>query len=191
LKASDPYQHHSDEELLAAFRASHDNRWLGALLQRYTLLLLGVAMKYLKDKDEARDAVQQIFLKAITHLPQGEILNFKGWLYILMRNHCLQILRDKTYKAPEEVLHQLQSSPLMPDREEIMLQDYTLAQLQEAMLELNDAQRACVDRFYLQRQSYQQIMEATGYSFKEVKSHIQNGKRNLKNLLIKKLSGRI
>ncbi len=64
---------------------------------------LGVALKYLKDRTQAEDAVQQVFLKALTHLPQEEILNFKGWLYVLMRNHCLQQLRDKTLSCPEAV----------------------------------------------------------------------------------------
>ena len=69
--------------------------WLGYLLQRYTALLLGVALKYLKNKTYAEDAVQQVFEKVLTHMPKEDILNFKGWLYILMRNHCLQQLRDK------------------------------------------------------------------------------------------------
>jgi RNA polymerase sigma-70 factor (ECF subfamily) len=45
-----------------------------------------------------------------------------------------------------------------------------------------------VERFYLHQQSYQQIAEGTGYSLSQVKSHIQNGKRNLKLLLLKQLN---
>ena len=94
----------SDEELLEAWRAYGDNRYMGFLLQRYTALLLGVALKYLKDRSLAEDAVQQVFEKALKHLPKDEILNFKGWLYVLTRNHCLQQLRDKPPMADEAAL---------------------------------------------------------------------------------------
>lgn len=177
-----------DEDLLQAYRRSGDNNWLGLLLQRYTLLLLGVAMKYLKDKEQAQDAVQQVFLKALTHLPQGEIQNFKGWLYILMRNHCLQLLRDKTYLTAEDAL---QYVPAAADaREELLLHDYTLEQMNEALTKLVAEQKTCITLFYLQKKSYQQITDATGFTFAQVKSHIQNGKRNLKIALQKILANK-
>ena len=50
-----------DREILENFYSSHSNDWLGILLQRYTLLLLGTCMKYLKNEEDARDSVQQIF----------------------------------------------------------------------------------------------------------------------------------
>ena len=178
----------TDDDLLHRYRSSGDGYWLGCLLQRYTLLLLGVAMKYLKDKDEAQDAVQQIFLKAITHLPQGEIQNFKGWLYILMRNHCLQQLRDKTHYAGEEALQYVAEEPEATD--ELRLHDYTLEQMNAALTELSPDQQVCVAGFYLKKKSYQQLMAETGFSFAQVKSFIQNGKRNLKISLLKKLATR-
>ena len=175
----------SDEDLIRHFRTSGDNNWLGILLQRYTMLLLGVAMKYLKDKDAAQDAVQQIFLKTLTHLPAGEIGNFKGWLYILMRNHCLQHLRDHVYHAPEEAI---QWVPGEPDRkEEAMERELTLTEMEAALDELAAEQQACVRAFYLQHKSYQRIMDETGFSFAQVKSYIQNGKRNLKIILSRRI----
>lgn len=175
----------SDELLLEQYRNSGDNHYLGLLLQRYTLMLLGVAMKYLKDKEQSQDAVQFVFLKALTHLPKGEILNFKGWLYVLMRNHCLQLLRDKNYEAGAEALSYIEASET--DHEELKWYDYTLDQMTEALQDLADEQRNCIVFFYLQKKSYQQIMEQTGFSFTQVKSYIQNGKRNLKLTLLRKL----
>lgn len=177
----------SDEELLQAYRASKDNTWLGYLLQRYTMLLLGVAMKYLKDKEQAQDAVQQVFEKALTHLPQEEIHNFKGWLYVLMRNYCLQILRDKSYIVNDE---RLQNVAAENNKDELWQRDYSLDQMEAALKELNDVQRQAIVLFYLKKQSYQQIMEQTGFSFEQVKSYIQNGKRNLKLIMEKKLAER-
>jgi RNA polymerase sigma-70 factor (ECF subfamily) len=181
--------HHStlsDDDLLLHYRRTGDAEWLGRLLQRYTVLLLGVAMKYLKDKDAAHDAVQAVFLKALTHLPQGEIQNFKGWLYILTRNYCLQLLRDSPYLAGEEALDRL---PGTDDngREEALLREQSLSSLEEAMKELGEEQRETVTMFYLQKMSYADITARTGYSFAQVKSYIQNGKRNLKIILLKRL----
>ena len=189
LEINTKYQTLDDEALLQAYRRSSDNECLGYLLQRYTMLLLGVGMKYLKDKDEAQDAVQQVFLKAIMHFPKGEILNFKGWLYVLMRNHCLQMLRGATYKTDEQVLANL-SDTGSESKEALLEHEYTLEQMNEALEDLNEEQRVSVVMFYLKKMSYQQIMEQTGFTFTQVKSYIQNGKRNLKLILIKKLGNR-
>ena len=117
----------TDEELLKAYRSTGDNVWLGYLLQRFTALLLGVAFKYLRQKSLAEDAVQQVFLKVITHLPQEEIANFKGWLYVLMRNHCLQQLRDQPHNTGDAALHQLPASET--DKEEIQWKEHSLQQM--------------------------------------------------------------
>ncbi len=174
----------SDEELLHSYRRSGDNIWLGHLLQRYTTLLLGVGLKYLKEKSLAEDAVQQVFMKALTHLPQEEILNFKGWLYILMRNHCLQQLRDKTHIADDKALAYIPDKE--NDREEEQLLEHTLQQMTEAIELLNEEQKQTIVLFYLKKLSYEQIIAQTGFTFMQVKSYIQNGKRNLKTLLLKK-----
>lgn len=179
------HKHLTDEELLMAYRKSDDNQWLGYLLQRYTGLLLGVAMKYLKDQEQSEDAVQQVFLKALTHLPKEEILNFKGWLYILIRNHCLQQLRDKHAYTGDAALGTI---AITDQAEDLKHHEYTLQQMEASIPLLNLEQRTTITLFYLQKQSYEQIIAQTGYTFMQVKSHIQNGKRNLKIILLKKLS---
>lgn len=175
----------TDEDLLLRYRSSGDNQWLGVLLQRYTVLLLGVAMKYLKDKEQAQDAVQFVFLKALTHLPPGEILNFKGWLYVLMRNYCLQLLRDANPTAGDVVLTYISATET--DKEELVMHDRTLEQMNEEIDNLPGEQKTCVTMFYLEKKSYNQIMDQTGFNFTQVKSYIQNGKRNLKLALLRKL----
>lgn len=185
-----PSQHSklSDEELLQAFRSTADNAWLGYLLQRYTALLFGVALKYLKNKAHAEDAVQQVFVKVLTHLPQEQILNFKGWLYILTRNHCLQQLRDKNMNTGDSGLEYLAETET--DNEEIRWQEHTLQQMNEAIAMLNEDQRRTIVLFYLEKCSYEQIIEKTGFTFMQVKSFIQNGKRNLKTILLKKIGNK-
>ena len=179
----DKYKHIEDNELLQQFYADKNNEWLGILLQRYTLLLLGVCMKYLKNEEEAKDGVQQVFLKAITELHKYKVNYFKSWLYMVAKNHCLMKLRDKG-KQPAEINEQLLATPDDPvDKKDFVAKDIALNQMEMALQQLNAEQQQCVTLFYLQKKSYHEITEQTGYSLLQVKSNIQNGKRNLKIML--------
>ncbi len=184
----DDYKELTDQELLDQFYADHDNEWLGILLQRYTLLLLGVCMKYLKNEDEAKDSVQQVFLKVIQELHKYKVEYFKSWLYMVAKNHCLMRLREKQGKITAEINDKLTAHPQEEtDRQLLLNNDKTLDMMEEALKELNPEQRQCVTLFYLEKKSYQEISDTTGYSLLQVKSYIQNGKRNLKIMIEKKL----
>lgn len=183
----DQYAHITDQQLLEHFYADHNNQWLGILLQRYTLLLLGVCMKYLKNEEEAKDSVQQIFLKAITELHKYRVEYFKSWLYMVAKNHCLMKLRDKPGRQTE-IKEQMAVTPEEDNsRQEHIEKDRKLELMDQSLQELSNDQKQCVTLFYLEKKSYQQIAEETGFTMMQVKSHIQNGKRNLKILLDKKL----
>ena len=185
MPANIQHTHLTDEALLLAYKNSKDTCWLGYLLERYTTLLFGVACKYLKNKSLAEDAVQQVFLKVLTNLPKEEILNFKGWLYILMRNYCLQQLRDNRRFIDDTGLENIATDE--QDYTGILWQEYSLELINQALEEINEEQRQTIVLFYLKKYSYEQIIAQTGYNFMQVKSYIQNGKRNLKNILSKKI----
>lgn len=175
----------TDQELLDRYYSDGNTKWMGLLLSRYTLLLLGVSMKYLKDEEEAKDAAQYVFLKALTEIPKYQITYFKSWLYMIARNHCLMQLRKKgLVRSFEDIQYDLKDesaeSWILEDRERL------LARMDEAVNELNPEQKICITSFYLQKQSYQEIAVATGFTVLQVKSHIQNGKRNLKITLQKR-----
>lgn len=178
----------SDQQLLGRFYSDHNNEWLGILLQRYTMLLLGVCMKYLKDEDEAKDSVQQVFLKVIQELQKYKVEYFKSWLYMVAKNHCLMKLRDQNGRQITEINDRLSATPGEENDNTIQAEtDYTLELMQDALKELNPEQQQCVTLFYLEKKSYQQVSSETGYNLLQVKSYIQNGKRNLKLLIEKKL----
>jgi len=183
------YDHITDSELLELYYADKNQHWIGILLERYTLLLLGVCMKYLKDENEARDCVQQIFLKVLTEVGKYKIDFFKSWLYMVAKNHCLMRLRDKGVKAAKE-LNDNHAVSVETDKEELITNEKAYDLLEEAIDELSEEQRQCVILFYLKKNSYQQISEKMGFSMMQVKSYIQNGKRNLKLLLDKKMKQR-
>jgi RNA polymerase sigma factor (sigma-70 family) len=185
------YQHMTDAELLDNFYTDRNNEWLGVLLQRYTLLLLGVCMKYLKNEEEAKDGVQQVFLKTIAELHKYKVDYFKSWIYMVAKNHCLMKLRDRQGRNAaslneESLLIEEVSVPFQQHIEKDKMLDTMTATLQE----LNGEQKQCVTLFYLDKKSYQEIAEHTGFSMLQVKSHIQNGKRNLRLLIERRLSNK-
>ena len=182
----DPYHHITDQELLDRWYSDHNNEWLGTLLQRYTLLLFGVCMKYIKQEDEARDCVQQIFVKVITELAKYRVEYFKSWIYTIARNHCLMKLRDQRGRAAELSESMLAAWDDEPGNNSHQQKEQLLEWMGDALEELGKEQKLCVTLFYLDKKSYQEIASNTGFTLMQVKSHIQNGKRNLKLLMEKK-----
>jgi RNA polymerase sigma factor (sigma-70 family) len=181
----DKYQHITDAELLQRFYADHNNEWLGILLQRYTMLLLGVCMKYLKNEEEAKDSVQQVFLKSINELHKYKVEYFKSWIYMVAKNYCLMKLRDKG-KYHAEINERIMATPAEEiDTNSFIEKDVALTNMAAALQQLNKDQQLCITLFYLEKKSYQEITESTSYTLMQVKSHIQNGKRNLKLLMEK------
>lgn len=181
---SNNLEHIDDNNLLENYYKTNDSKWLGILLQRYTMLLLGVCMKYLKNENNAKDAVQQVFLKAINEVPKYKITYFKSWIYMVAKNHCLMQLRTKNIAI--EISDNTAIKDDVFDLDVYVQKDVDLDLLNESIQELSKEQKECIELFYLKKKSYQQITETTAYTAMQVKSNIQNGKRNLKILIEKK-----
>ncbi|MFN0030837.1 MAG: RNA polymerase sigma factor [Flavobacteriales bacterium] len=177
----------SDAELLQSYRHDGKSEWLGELYQRYSYLVFGVCLKYLKDENEARDATLGIFEKLMDTLLVQDVYAFQPWLHRVTKNHCLMALRyqQQHAKRHNSYMHVV-SSNNGDETEEMLLAEWkenSLNQLEHAIEKLKGEQRECVSLFYLKEKSYIEITESTGYSLGEVKSYIQNGKRNLRTLL--------
>lgn len=183
---AEQYNHIPDATLLDYYYNDHNPEWIGILLQRYTLLLLGVCMKYMKDEDEAKECVQQVFLKVLTELSKHKVDYFKSWLYTVAKNHCLMKLRSSQGKKWKELTEKTEVITGNEDVHRFVEDEKTFKRLEEALEELSLEQRQCVILFYLHKYSYQQISDKTGFSLMQVKSYIQNGKRNLKLLMDQK-----
>lgn len=175
------YLHISDSELLERYQKEDDRAALGYLLSRYTVRLIGVCMKYLQDEDAAKDMVQQVYLKCIYDLKVTDVQQVGGWLYRVTQNACLSALRAKKYNVLS--VEDVEEALIDEDNTEDFLIEQHIDALPLALSQLKPEQRTCVELFYLKKQSYQEIAEASNLSIKEVKSYIQNGKRNLKILL--------
>ncbi|MBO9571571.1 MAG: sigma-70 family RNA polymerase sigma factor [Chitinophagaceae bacterium] len=177
----------TDQELLDKFYKDHDNNLLGILFERYTLLLFGLSMKYLKNEEEAKDAVQQVFLKAITELKKYRVQYFKSWLYMVAKNHCLMKLRERN-RFSSEIKEEMVTVEDISNIGEHVEKDKRLELMSNSIEQLNTEQKQCVTLFYLEKKSYQEISAILGYSILQVKSYIQNGKRNLKIIMEKKIN---
>lgn len=179
-----------DEVLVNRFRYSHENEIIAELFERYAIQIFGVCFKYLKDEEESKDASMEIFEKIIFALKKHQVKKFKPWLYQLTKNHCLSIIRKRQPKKNK--IHPLSS---IPEKLIDNISEYNGLQTEEkekfyrnlkvGIKNLEVQQRECIELFYLQNQSYKEIAEKTGYELKQVKSYLQNGKRNLRAYLNK------
>jgi RNA polymerase sigma-70 factor (ECF subfamily) len=174
------YKKLSDEELVHRFVHRHEQVAMNFLFERYGHLVLGVCLKYLKDNEAAKDATQQIFIKLLDDLHRFKIDNFKPWLMQVSRNFCLMQMRSKV-KVKNNQLETNMDMESEEDWHRKIEEENLYNQLELALKELNKEQRTCIEFFYLNKMTYAEITKATGYRMQEVKSHLQNGKRNLKN----------
>ena len=185
----------SDEELVHRYRNSHDTAYIGELYVRYTHLVYGVCLKYLHNDADAQDAVMQIFEKLIQELKKHHIEVFKPWLYTVVKNHCMMHFRQEASAAKKEteLKNNVKASVETAGADHLDTEDdreIMVQYLSNGMEALKDEQRMCVEMFYLKGMSYQQIADVTDFSLNEVKSYIQNGKRNLKNYITEKSNGK-
>jgi RNA polymerase sigma-70 factor (ECF subfamily) len=172
-----------DNELIERFRYSHDNQYVGELYTRYAHLVLGLCIKYFEDVDVAKDATMSIFELLLHELKRHHIDHFKSWLYTVSKNYCLQELRKKKSRNKKEDLFKdflqdtMESELDMHPKEH---KELLLLRMEKLLPTLKNNQRLCLKMFYLEGKSYVDISYELNFSLKEVKSHIQNGKRNLK-----------
>jgi RNA polymerase sigma-70 factor (ECF subfamily) len=180
----------SDEELVSQFKRDGNKSVFAELFKKHVKVVYGTCLFYLQDKDEAQDATMQLFEKLMVEVKIRDISNFKGWLSFVVRNHCISIIRknksnQKNIKSYYEFEYE---APNIETEEKInsVDDDQMIALMTESLFQLKEKQRICIDLFYLKNKSYQDIAIETNFSINEIKSYIQNGKRNLKLLIEEK-----
>jgi RNA polymerase sigma factor (sigma-70 family) len=188
IKNNSRIQEQDDAELIRRYKISADLDVLGQLYKKYMHLVFGVCINYLKDEEASKDAVMQIFEELIQKLKVHEVQNFKSWLHVLTRNHCLMAIRknskNETVSLEDTFVENTDFVHLdMDDTKESKL-----SVMEQCMEKLPQEQKVTVDLFYLQEKCYKEVADITGYDMLKVKSYIQNGKRNLK-ICIERNSG--
>ncbi len=174
-----------DNKLILLYKEKGEKQIIGLLYKRYTRFAFSICMKYLKDEEHSKDAVMQVFEKLFDDLKRHQVTNFKSWLHSVLKNHCLHIIRDNAYKLTKEKKAIISYDSLV-ENQLYLYQDIDngfeerINNLEMELCNLSHEQRICVELFYLKEKCYQEVAEITGYTLNQVKSHIQNGKRNLK-----------
>ena len=174
--------------LIAQYKRTGNLEVLGTLYNRYMHLVYGVCLNYFKEEEASKDAVMQIFEELVVKLRHHEVQNFKSWLHVLTRNHCLMAMRkaSKNNTVPIDDVFVENAEFVHLDIEDTKEKQLTI--MEKCMSALPEEQRISVDLFYLQEKCYKEVAEITGFEMLKVKSYIQNGKRNLK-ICIEKNSG--
>ena len=170
------YKQLEDHELLNTYRDSGASDVIGEFYRRYGHLVMGTAMKYLKNQFDAEDLVMNLFEKLPGKLQSHNIQHFKSWLYMVTKNECLMLLRKKGH-VTAEITRELEASD---ELELTIKKEEQYNALEEAIEDLKEEQQSCIKLFYLESRSYQEISALLQLDLKKVKSAIQNGKRNLK-----------
>lgn len=172
-----------DTVLLAQYLDDDDMDALGKLYSRHAEMVFYVCLRYFKDEEKSKDAVMQIFEDLISKVKKQEIKNFPKWLYVVSKNYCLMALRSKNGQIEVPIEEFVEFRTKVHPEEDYTEKEGRLSLLEQCLERLPDRQKVTIDLFFLNERCYKEIVEITGYSMKEVKSYIQNGKRNLKNCM--------
>lgn len=181
---------HTDDELLQYYVKSGKKEYFGELYNRYIPLLYGVCLKYLRDEPRAQDAVMELFEELLPKVANYEIKTFRTWVYRVVKNHCLQILRRENKEIPlDYTVHIVESDEFLHLLCEEESEEAQLEALHHCLKKLSKPQRISIRHFFMEEMSYADIVEQTGFTLNNVKSYIQNGKRNLKICIKNQLKG--
>lgn len=171
------YKLKTDEELVTLYKLERSSTCIAIIYERYGHLVMGTCMKYLKNEVESQDITMQIFEELHSKLLKHEINYFKSWLYMVTKNECFMFLRKSKIQNTTDFS---ESYDVEQTIEDVKSKEKSLELLENAIEDLKPEQKRCVKLFYLEEKSYQQISAELNLSLMQVKSAIQNGKRNIK-----------
>jgi len=181
----------SDDQLIARFKRNGDQRLVGELFERYYHLIYGACLKQLSNQADSKDATMNVFEKILVKLPNAKVESFNSWIYVVIQNECLSILRKhKIITNLKGNLKNIENSPeksmefegvarLSMDKEVPDPED----RLEWAISKLKKEQQSCIRLFFFEKKSYAEIVDQTKFTPNQVKSYLQNGKQRLKYLL--------
>jgi len=184
MKLSDSLSLHKDDnELLEKYQKGGDLNVLGELFAKHSEMVYFVCLRYFKEPEASKDAVMQIFELLINKVTKQEILNFPKWLYVVSKNHCLMALRAAKKNIEIPITDFVEFASIAHPEDKYEQREETLTALEKCIETLAEKQKTSIELFFLNEKCYKEITEITGFNLNEVKSFIQNGKRNLKNCM--------
>jgi len=189
----EPVRNLSDDELVTNFASTKKQIYFEELYRRYIHLSYGVCLKLMKNEADSRDVVSDVFKTLYIKLPTANVQSFKAYVYAVSRNECIAKLRKR--KSESLKMKEWQKTEIT--HRSIMEKDIPFALfdvgpsmeklVEEAVGKLGNEQQNCIRLFFYDNKSYKEIVTQTGYTEKQVKSFLQNGKRNLRIALEKEM----
>jgi RNA polymerase sigma-70 factor (ECF subfamily) len=170
----------TDEELIDAYLKGNDATYIGELFGRYVDLIFGLCLKHLKDVHNSEDTAYEIFEILIKKLQTNTVTHFKSWLYRLASNYCIDKLRKNKNSQIIHLEDKFESVRDVLDYNDTLEKEALLQKIDFCLGTLNEEQKKCIDLFYFQEKTYQDIALTLDISWSSTRSYIQNGKRNLK-----------
>ncbi len=184
-----PIRDLTDEELVSQFVELGKHHYFDEIYRRYRHLAYGVCLKMMKNEDDARDITSEVFRILFAKLPTSNVKSLKSYLYAIARNECIAVLRqrkkDITKLSEIQYLEKTHSKLMENEIINSLLNGGPFIEtvVENAVENLGEEQRTCIRLFFYNDKSYKEIASETGYSEKQVKSYLQNGKRNLRIVL--------
>jgi len=155
------------------------------LVRRHERKVFGMGLSFFRNREDASDFTQEVFLKVYRGLSGFEGKSrFSTWLYKIAYNTAVnRVTRNREYQslASEEEGETLLRDNETPER--ILVRQAAKQALLDAMKELPERYRVCVDLFFFFDRSYQEIEAITGYPVNTIKSHVFRAKKMLREKL--------
>jgi RNA polymerase sigma-70 factor (ECF subfamily) len=162
------------------------------LVNRYSGPLLNLCYRYLQRREEAEDAIQEIFIKAYTGLENWEPrAQFKTWLYRIAINHCLNTVRRQKI-VHFRSLQQMDQGFYSPQvdrfsqpagKEEELLREQREKLIHCLLNQLSETHRTVLILYFYQEMSYKEIAETLQVSLSSVESRLFRAKKKLAKIL--------
>lgn len=183
----------TEEAILIERAKKNDIHAFEELISPYTNALLNYIFRYIKNRDDAEDILQETYLKVYKSIKTFEgNSSFKTWLYRIATNMSIDYLRKN--KRTESVSlnqtaddgeYELQIPDSTYSPEEQAKKNAALSALKEAMENMSDEHRTIITLRDIEGFSYDEIADVTKTTVGTVKSRISRARSQLKKLLEK------
>lgn len=163
------------------------------LIDKYQNFVFSISLKVLKNREEAEEVAQDVFLKVYKTLGTFEQKSkFSTWLYTVTYRTSLDKTRKKqlnTYSVDddESYLQIADDDSKLPD--ELLFQSDLSAQIQTALAQLKPADATLITLFYLQENSVKEVAVIMGLTETNVKTKLHRLRDALKTLLAQQING--
>ncbi len=179
-----------DEKTIISKCKNNDRQFQKILFERYYGKLMGICMRYSKDKFQAQEYLQESFIKIFNNLEKYESKgSFEGWISRLAKNHIIdQIRKNKTIYLSENEYDITRYKDDTEEEEEFLYSEKISSQdIIDGLQKLTECQRTIFNMFIVEEKSHEQISKLLNINIGTSKSNLHKAKKNLKKLLKRKI----